>query len=81
MHPKRVPGHFGGSRVLRPNEPNLGLWQPPTPLKYFKARRNTRKAVLRRLGAIHHALDLVPRGFFGLFARGFPGFFGTSGRT
>ena len=46
----------------------------PTPLKYIEARRHTRTRFWRRLGAIHLALDLVTRGFLGLFARGFPGF-------
>ena len=84
--PRRIrPAHrllsaVDGLRVVRPNEPKLGLWQPAPP-KYIKARRNTRTRFWRRLGAIHRALDLVTRGFFGLFARGFPGFLGASGGT
>src|ERR1039458_7248217 len=66
--------------VLRPNKPKLGLWQPYA-AEIHQGATQYSHAVLRRLGAIHRALDLVTRGFFGLFARGFPGFFGACRRT
>src|ERR1035437_3585847 len=65
--------------VIRPTEPKPGLWQPYAGETHQGATYS--HGVLRRPGAIHRALDLVTRGFLGLFARVLPGIFGASGGT